>query len=91
MLWKPHEIGILKSNISIDEMCKKMPYRTRKSILNKKSKIGAITPRWTEVERSILQEFYSEEGENILERLPGKTWDAVRSQVYYLRKRGWKI
>jgi hypothetical protein len=90
-LWKPEEIRILKSGASIDEICTKLPHRTRKSILNKRSKLGAVSPRWTQDERCILQEYYEEEGENIVERLPGKTWDAIRSQVYYLRKRGWKI
>lgn len=91
MLWKPQELAIIKSDISIDEMCEKLSHRTRKSILNKRSKLGYSTPRWTEDERRILQEFYSDEGESITERLPGKTWDGIRSQVYYLRKRGWKI
>jgi hypothetical protein len=91
MLWKPHEIRILKSSLTIDEMCAELPHRTRKSILNKRSKMGVTAPRWTADERSILQEYYEEEGEQIVERLPGKTWDAIRSQVYYLRKRGWKI
>lgn len=91
MLWKPQELVIIKSSIPIDEMCEKLPHRTRKSILNKRSKLGYSTPRWTENERSILQEYYEVEGEAITERLPGKTWDSIRSQVYYLRKRGWKI
>ena len=91
MLWKPQELVIIKSSIPIDEMCEKLPHRTRKSILNKRSKLGYSTPRWTEDERSILQEYYTEEGESITERLPEKTWDSIRSQVYYLRKRGWKI
>ena len=91
MLWKIEEIWILQSDISVDEMCKKLPHRTRKSILNKRSKIGAVAPRWTEDERALLLEYYADEGESITERLPKKTWDAIRSQVYYLRKRGWKI
>lgn len=91
MLWTRDEIIILKSTLSIDEMCKKLPHRTRKSILNKRSKIGAVAPRWTEDERAILLEYYADEGESVTERLPKKTWDAIRSQVYYLRKRGWKI
>lgn len=91
MLWKPQELVIIKSSIPIDEMCEKLPHRTRKSILNKRSKLGYSSPRWTTDERSILQEYYAEEGESITERLPGKTWDSIRSQVYYLRKRGWKI
>lgn len=90
-MWSKDEIITIKSDLSIDEMCKKLPHRTRKSILNKRSKLGYSTPRWTEDERRILQEFYSDEGESITERLPGKTWDAIRSQVYYLRKRGWKV
>ena len=91
MLWSKDEIITIKSDLSIDEMCEKLPHRTRKSILNKRSKLGYSTPRWTEDERRTLQEYYADEGESVTERLPGKTWDAIRSQVYYLRKRGWKI
>lgn len=91
MLWKLSEIIILKSNRTVDQMCAELPHRTRKSILNKRSKIGASAPRWTEEERQLLLDYYSEEGESITERLPNKTWDSIRSQVYYLRKRGWKI
>lgn len=91
MLWTKEEIITIKSDLSIDEMCEKLPHRTRKSILNKRSKLGYSTPRWTEDERRILQEYYADEGESVTERLPGKTWDAIRSQVYYLRKRGWKV
>lgn len=91
MLWKPEELVILKSDLSIDEMCEKLPHRTRKSILNKRSKLGYTSSRWTDKERRILQDFYAEEGEAIVERLPGRTWDSIRSQVYYLRKRKWNI
>ena len=91
MIWKPQELAILKSDISINEMCEKLPHRTRKSILNKRSKLGYTSGRWTEKERQILQEFYADEGEQVVGRLPGRTWDSVRSQVYYLRKRGWKV
>lgn len=91
MLWKPEELRILKSSISIDEMCQKLPHRTRKSILNKRSKLGYTSGRWTAEERNVLQEYYEDEGEAVAERLPGRTWDSIRSQVYYLRKRGWSI
>lgn len=72
-------------------MCAKLPHRTRKSILNKRSKLGYTSGRWTQDERRILQEYYAEEGEKVSERLPGRTWDSIRAQVYYLRKRGWTI
>lgn len=91
MIWKPYEIKVLKSNLTVDEMCEELPHRTRKSILNKRSKLGVTSPRWTQDERLMLQEYYDKEGPDIMERLPGKSWDAIRSQVYYLRKRGWKI
>ena len=91
MLWKPYELSILKSTKSIDEMCEELPHRSRKSILNKRSKLGYTTSRWTEKERQVLLEFYEAEGESITVRLPGRTWDSIRSQAYYLRKRGWKL
>lgn len=91
MLWKPYELSILKSTKSIDEMCEELPHRSRKSILNKRSKLGYTTSRWTEKERQVLLEFYEAEGESVTVRLPGRTWDSIRSQAYYLRKRGWKL
>jgi len=91
MLWKPEEIRILKSSRTIDQMCAELPHRSRKSILNKRSKIGAGSRGWSREERAILEEYYADEGESICERLPGRSWDSIRSQVYYLRKRGWNI
>lgn len=92
MLWTEDEIAILRRNISIEEMCELLPHRTRKSILNKKSRVKpAGQTQWTMDERRILQLHYSEEGEEVMARLPGRTWDSIRSQVYYLRKRGWDI
>lgn len=92
MLWTDEEIAILRKSISIEEMCELLPHRTRKSIVNKKSRVkpsGQV--QWTMDERRILQQYYSEEKEEITARLPGRTWDSIRSQVYYLRKRGWEI
>lgn len=92
MLWTEEETEILGMDISIEEMCELLPHRTRKSILNKKSRVRPTgQTQWTMDERRILQIYYTEEKENILTRLPGRTWDSVRSQVYYLRKRGWEI
>lgn len=47
---------------------------------------------WTHNERVILTKFYGKvTSEELLKLLPGKTMDAIRSQVYYLRKRGWGL
>lgn len=92
MLWNEEEISLLKSGRGIDELCELLPHRTRKSILNKKSRVKpAGQKQWTTSERRILEQFYESEGEAVQERLPGRTWDSIRSQVYYLRKRGWNI
>lgn len=91
LLWTEEEIFLLRSGKGIDELCELLPHRTRKTIQNKKAKVAPVQKAWTTTERRILEDYYEEEGEGILPRLPGRTWDSIRSQVYYLRKRGWNI
>lgn len=92
MLWTKEEIAILRQNLSIEEMEALLPHRTRKSIQNKKSRVTpALQVQWTQDERNLLARYYEEEGQAVMERLPGRSWDSIRSQVYYLRKRGWSI
>lgn len=91
MQWTKEEIYLLRSNKTIDELCALMPERGRKSIQNKRAKVAPRQLAWTTDERRILEKYYADEGEDIVDRLPGRTLGAIRSQVHYLRKRGWNI
>ena len=45
---------------------------------------------WTKEERQTLKDYYCNiPMDELLEKLPGRTAGSGRSQVYYLRKRGW--
>jgi hypothetical protein len=46
MLWKPYELKILKSNLTIDEMCDELPHRTRKRSRDKNFK-KIVQGEWT--------------------------------------------
>lgn len=92
LLWTEEEISLIRSGKTVDELCELLPHRTKKSIINKRSRIlPARQKQWTMDERRILQQYYQEEGESISLRLPGRSWDSIRSQAYYLRKRGWDL
>lgn len=45
---------------------------------------------WSKLERNILKQYYGEIPiKSLIDKLPGRTEKSIRSQVYYLRKRGW--
>ena len=47
---------------------------------------------WSHRERLLLKESYRESTETqLLELFPNRTYNSVRKQVAYLRKRGWVI
>lgn len=47
---------------------------------------------WTDDERKILAEYYTQLNiEDLMYLLPGRSEQAVRNQVAYLRKRGYRI
>jgi len=45
---------------------------------------------WSIRERILLKEYYYKSNEEeLLKLLPGRTYNSIRKQVSYLRKRGW--
>jgi len=45
---------------------------------------------WSIRERMLLKErYYKSSEEELLNILPGRTYNSIRKQVSYLRKRGW--
>lgn len=97
-MWSEKEIQILFDNpdMSIKDLAALLPGRSEGSIKSKRSrlKIKAGSERgqqpWTHTERLILQENYGNK-EKLLELLPERSWDSIRSQAHWLRQRGWKL
>lgn len=97
-MWSEDEINILIDNpdMSLEDLAALLPGRTIGSIKSKRSrlKIRAGSDRgqtpWTHSERLLLQKHYANK-EKILELLPHRTWDSIRSQAGWLRKRGWDL
>lgn len=49
-----------------------------------------IKKPWSKKEREILSKYYYQSPlKEVIELLPGRTSNAIRKQVLYLRKRGW--
>ena len=47
---------------------------------------------WTTDERNKLRlHYYFKNEEELLEMFPGRTINAIRKQVFYLKKRGWNF
>lgn len=99
-MWEEKEIQILFDNpdMSISDLAKLLPGRSEGSIKAKRSrlKIRAGSERgqkpWTHSERILLQENYGKLSKTeILEILPDRSWDSIRSQASWLNKRGWNI
>ena len=45
---------------------------------------------WTHDERNLLRNHYHcKTEEELLEMFPDRTWNSIRKQVSYLKKRGW--
>ena len=65
------------------------------AVRSKRSRLGiaasvAGSP-WTRDERILLTENYSRGKEYLLELFPNRTWDSIRSQASWLRKRQWNV
>jgi hypothetical protein len=47
---------------------------------------------WTELERKTLAVFYYHESiDDLMERIPNRSENAIRKQVMYLKKRGYRF
>ena len=96
-MWSQEEIQFLldNPNMSLIDIARALD-RTEGAVRAKRSRLkirsGVAKSPWTADERRILQESFSTETrERLLKLLPGRTWDAINSQVSWLRKRQWRI
>lgn len=98
-MWSQEEIKFLfdNPNMSLKDLAAHLPGRTEGSIRAKRSRLkihshSSTSRPWTIKEKELLQEKYSDcTKEELLELLPDRTWDSVRSQVAWLKKKGIKI
>ena len=87
--WTEEEIKILKDNfgkIPNNELAELIPNRTEKAIVVRARQLQLTGPRghyqkWTDEEIAILKEYYPKEGLKVAERLPNRTWRAVRQEA----------
>lgn len=95
-MWTDEEIQFLFKNptMSLADLALELG-KTVDAVKTKRSRLGIKREQmkpWTADERRILQLNYSKvPKEELLELLPGRTWNSISSQVYYLRRRQWNI
>ena len=97
--WEEQDILTLKQfycTEGADGIIKRLPWRTRESILQLAAKCGLKyndPNKWTEHELNILRDNYSKEKKNIIKLLPGRTWSSIQSMASKLNlsydNRGW--
>ena len=97
--WEEQDILTLKQfycTEGADGIIKRLPGRTRESILQLAAKYGLKyndPNKWTEHELNILRDNYSKEKKNIIKLLPGRTWGSIQSMASKLNlsydNRGW--
>lgn len=99
-MWDKDEIQFLFDNpdMSLEDLAKHLPGRTQGSIRAKRSrlKIRAGSERgskpWTAEERATLSSVYGNLSKTeVMESFPDRTWDSIRSQAGWLRKRDYKV
>lgn len=95
-MWSKDEIQFLFDNpsMSIKTIADTLG-KTEGAVKVKRSRLGIRTEElnpWTEEERRILQLYFKKEKKELLMKmLPNRSWNAIRSQVSWLRKRHWNI
>lgn len=95
-MWSEDEIQFLFDNpkMSIKNIAATLG-KTEGAVKAKRSRLGIRTEDlnpWTADERRILQFYYEKtEKAELMKMLPGRSWDAIRSQASWLRKRQWTI
>lgn len=95
MEWTDEEILFLKKNrtMGLDDL-QRVLNRSRSSIQAKRSRLG-ITSRscaWTSNEVRILVQHYGIlPRKEVMEKLPGRSWDSIRRKSHQLRKKGYSI
>lgn len=95
-MWSEDEIQFLFDNpkMSIKNIAATLG-KTEGAVKAKRSRLGIRTEElnpWTEDERRILQFYFKEKTkEELMKMLPGRSWDAIRNQASWLRKRQWTL
>lgn len=96
-MWSEEEIQFLLDNptMSLFNLAKTLG-KSEDAVRSKRSRLkirsGVVPSLWTAEERYILQMNYEDLNKSeLMKLLPNRTWDSIRAQVAYLRKRGWNI
>jgi len=95
-MWSEDEIQFLFDNpkMSIKDIAVALG-KTEGAVRAKRSRLGIRTEEvipWTADERRIVQLHYGEtDKEELMNLLPGRSWNAIRSQAFWLRKRQWNV
>ena len=88
--WTEQEYAILDKDygiLSIDELMKKLPNRSKSSIISKASSRGLTSDRmadWSKKEDDILYLLYPEYGSKMFNKLPGKTKWQIQHRLHEL-------
>jgi len=95
-MWSENDINFLfeNPNMSIPNIAKALG-KSESAVKTKRSRLGIRTEStkpWTDEERRILSYFYEEKSKKeLMELLPERSWDSIRSQALFLRKRQWTV
>lgn len=94
-MWSEEDIEFLFQNptMSIANIAAILE-KSEASVKSKRSRLGIRTEDakpWTADERRILQYNYEKGKTELMQLLPGRSWNAIRSQAAFLRKRQWNI
>jgi hypothetical protein len=95
-MWSEEEIQFLFDNptMSIPDIALALG-KSESAVKSKRSRLGVRSEQikpWTLDERRILQYNYEKiEKAELMKLLPERSWDSIRSQATFLRKRQWTI
>lgn len=95
-MWSEEDIQFLFDNptMSIIDIAAVLG-KSESAVKSKRSRLGIRSEDmkpWTADERRILQFNYEKiEKAELMKLLPGRSWDSIRSQAAFLRKRQWNL
>ena len=94
-MWSEEDIQFLFDNptMSILDIAAALG-KSESAVKSKRSRLKIRSEEmkpWTADERRILQYNYEKGREELMNLLPGRSWDAIRSQATFLRKRQWNL
>ena len=95
-MWSEKDIQFLFDNptMSIANIAAALG-KSESAVKSKRSRLGIRSEDmkpWTADERRILQFNYEKiEKAELMKLLPGRSWDSIRSQATFLRKRQWNL